>query len=83
MTLSRGSRRLAFLGKKPALVFLKGSIQHKNLWSIDLETGTERQLTNFNADFAIRDFDVSADGREVVLERVQEHSDIVLLDLSR
>ena len=29
------------------------------------------------------DFDISPDGREVVLERGQEHSDVVLLDLPR
>jgi hypothetical protein len=48
---------------------------------MDLETGTERQLTNIPPDFDIRDFDISPDGREVVLERVQERSDVVLLDL--
>ena len=64
-------------------MFLRGEIQHKNLWLIDLETGAERQLTNLAPDFDIRDFDISPDGREVVLERVQERSDVVLLDLSR
>jgi hypothetical protein len=29
-----------------------------------------------------RDFDVSPDGREIVLERVQERSDVVLVDLA-
>ena len=48
-----------------------------------METATERQLTKFGPDFDIRDFDLSPDGREVVLERVQEHSDIVLLDIPR
>ena len=48
-----------------------------------LDTGVERQLTHLPADFNIRDFDISPDGREVVLERVQERSDIVLLDLAR
>ena len=38
-------------------------------------------MTNLAPDFEIHDFDISPDGREVVLERVQEHSDIVLLDL--
>jgi MinD-like ATPase involved in chromosome partitioning or flagellar assembly len=59
------------------------SVQHKDLWLIDLETGTERQLTRLPADFDIRDFDVSPDGREVVLERLQERSDVVLMDLPR
>jgi hypothetical protein len=62
-------------------VLLRGEIQHKDLWLINLEDGTERQLSNFSPDFDIRDFDISPDGREVVLERVQERSDVVLLDL--
>jgi hypothetical protein len=64
-------------------VFLRGKIQHKNLWLIDLETGAERQLTNLTPDFDVRDFYVSPDGREVVLERVQQRSYVVLLDFPR
>src|SRR6266478_5527085 len=71
MTLTRGARHLAFLPGGRALVFLRGEIQHKNLWLIDLETGAERQLTNLMPDFDICDFDISPDGHEVVLERVQ------------
>src|SRR5277367_5225111 len=83
LTLTRGARRLAFLPGGKSLVLLRGEIQHKNLWLIDLETGIERQLTNLAPDFDIRDFDLSPDGRDVVLERVQEHSEGVLLDLPR
>jgi Tol biopolymer transport system component len=83
LTLTRGARHLAFLPGGKRLVLLRGEIQHKNLWLIDLETGAERQLTNLPPDFDIRDFDVSAEGDEVVLERVQERSDVVLLDLPR
>jgi Tol biopolymer transport system component len=81
LTLTRGARHLAFLPSGRALVFLRGEIRHKNLWLIDMETGVERQLTNLSPDFDIRDFDISRDGSEVVLERVQEHSEVVLLDL--
>jgi len=83
LTLTRGARHLAFLPGGESLVVLRGEIQHKNLWVIDLRTGTERQLTNVPPDFDIRDFDISPDGREVVLERAQEGSDVVLLDLPR
>ena len=83
LTLTRGARHMVFLPGGRALMFLRGEIQHKNLWLIDLETGSERQLTNLAPDFDIRDFDVSPDGREVVLERAQERSDVVLLDLPR
>lgn len=83
LTLTRGARHLVFLAGRRGLVFLKGDIRHKDLWLIEMETGAERQLTNLPPDFDIRDFDISLDGREVVLERVQEHSDVVLVDLPR
>ncbi len=72
-----GARRLRFLPGEQALVVLRGDIQHKNLWVRDLSTGNWRQLTNFGRDIVIGDFDVSNDGRWVVFERVQEHSDVV------
>ena len=81
MTLTRGARHLAFLPGGRALVLLRGEIQHKDLWLIDLETGAERQLTNLGPEFDIQDFDISPDGRELVIERVQERSNVVLLDL--
>jgi hypothetical protein len=74
---------MAFLAGGRDLVVLRGEMQHMNLWVINLETGAERQLTNFTPEFDIRDFDVSADGHEIVLERVQERSDVVLMDISR
>jgi Tol biopolymer transport system component len=83
LTLTRGARHLAFLNGGRSLVLLRGEIQHKNLWLINLETGAERQLTNLAPDFDIRNFDISPDGREVVLERTQERADVLLMDLAR
>jgi len=83
LTLTRGARRLRFFHGGRTLVLMRGEIQHKDLWLIDLETGAERQLTKLPPDFNVRDFDVSPDGREIVLERVEEHSDIVRIDLGR
>lgn len=82
LTLTRGARHMTFMGKGSTLVFLRGDLRHKDLWARELRTGTERRLTNLASDFNIRDFDVSPDGREVILERVQDRSDVALLDLS-
>ena len=79
LTLTRGARRLRFLSG--ALVVMRGEIQHKNLWLIDLKSGAERQLTDLPTGFNVRDFDISPDGREIVLERVQDDSDVVLLEI--
>jgi Tol biopolymer transport system component len=83
LTLTRGSRHLRFLADGRTLVALKGEIRHKNLWAIDLETGAGRQLTDLAPDFDVRDFDISNDGREIVLERAQTRSEVVLLTLPR
>jgi Tol biopolymer transport system component len=81
LTLTRGARHLALLRGGNSLVVLRGEIQHKNLWVIDLKTGAQRQLTALPPDFDVRDFDISPDGREIVLERLQQRSDIVLMYL--
>ena len=83
LVLSRGARRMGFESGGRRLAFLRGDIRHKDLWLLDLETGAERQLTNFSPDFDIRDFDISPDGHEIVVERVQERSDVVMADLPR
>jgi Tol biopolymer transport system component/tRNA A-37 threonylcarbamoyl transferase component Bud32 len=89
LTLSRGgalgvtqvgARRLRFLPGQATLVVLRGDIQHKDLWAWELKTGSWRQLTNFGRDIVIGDFDVSADGSVVVFERVEERSDVVVID---
>jgi len=81
LILSRGASRFLFLPGRPVLLVLKGEIWHKDLWSVDLLTSEQHQLTNFSRDFLISDFDVSPDGREIVFGRVKENSNIVLIEL--
>ena len=81
--LNRGSRRLDFLGDDAALVTLKGTASRKEFRVIDLESGAERPLTDVTPGPVIGDFDVSADGRTLVFDRVREESDIVRIDLPR
>ncbi len=83
LMLTRGARHVAFMPGRRALVVARGDLQHKDLWLINLNTGAEHQLTTLAPDFEMRSFDISPDGRELVLEQVQEHSDIVLVELSR
>ncbi len=81
LSLTRGARRMKFFRGRRALALMRGELPHRNLWLIDLEAGRERQLTNLPPDFDVRDFDLAADGRALVVERMQEQSDVVLFDL--
>jgi dipeptidyl aminopeptidase/acylaminoacyl peptidase len=80
LVLSRGARRLAFRGSDDVLVVLRGDISHKEFWEVDLRTGRLRQLTDLGRSFLVGDFDVSRDGGEIVFDRLNEESDIVLID---
>lgn len=83
LSLSRGSRRMAFLGAdEHTLVILKGSMSHKEFWAVDLRNSAERALTNLGPGEVIGDFDVAADGRRIVFDRAREESDIALIALA-
>jgi Tol biopolymer transport system component len=80
LTLSR-SDRFRFLPGGGALVLLKKEGSRRDFWLFDLATGSQRRLTDFGAEYAIQDFDVSADGKEIVFDRVKGASDVVLIEL--
>jgi Tol biopolymer transport system component len=80
LILTRGARRVGFSRNTGSLVILRGEIGHKNFWLLDPRTGTERQLTDLPSNFAIGDFDVSPDGTEIIFDRVQDSSNIALIE---
>ena len=82
LVLARGSRRFDFLGEHE-LVLLRGDLSYKEFWLVDLLTGAERQLTALGHGPMIGDFDVAADGSEIVFDRVRDEADIMLAELPR
>jgi Tol biopolymer transport system component/DNA-binding winged helix-turn-helix (wHTH) protein len=83
LSLSRGSRRLAFLGAdEQTLVILKGPLSRKEFWAVDLRSGEQRALTDLGPGPVIGDFDVAADGSRIVFDRAREESDIELIELT-
>ena len=83
LMLTRGARHVAFMPGRRLSSWPRGDIQHKNLWLIDLETGAEQQLTNLAPDFECATSTSRQTAARLVLEQVQEHSDIVLLELAQ
>jgi hypothetical protein len=80
LILTIGARRVAFARNSGSLVFLRGGIDRKDFWQLNPQTGAEQQLTNLPAGFVIGDFDVAPDGGEIVFDRVQESSSLVLIE---
>jgi Tol biopolymer transport system component/DNA-binding winged helix-turn-helix (wHTH) protein len=78
--LTRGARRLAFSPDGKSLVVLRGDFDHKNFSLVDLRTGTEHLLAELPPEFVIRDFDIAPNGSEILFDRVQESSELALIE---
>jgi Tol biopolymer transport system component len=76
-------KRYRFLPSGLALVYAQGPFPAQDFWLLDLATKRSRQLSRFHTSAATWSFDVTADGKQIVFDRLLRNSDIVLIDLAR
>jgi TolB protein len=83
-TGSRGvmSSPYRFLPDGKSLVLMEGDWRKPQFSLVDLATGARRQFTDLRPGRSTRSFDVTPDGKRIVFDRVQENSDIVLIELA-
>ena len=79
----RGGDRYRFVPDGSAVVLLLEENGRQNFWLFDMRTGSRRQLTDLAQDAAIRSFDVSRDGKQIIFDRIRDNADVVLIDLKR
>jgi len=80
----RAGNRYRFLPNGKALVVMReqgDGMRQQDFWLLDLTTGRLRRLTNMRPGFAMKSFDVSPDGKQILFDRFRENSDVVLIDL--
>ena len=70
-----------FLPDGSGVVVKLGGFRRQDFWRVDVATGERRQLTRLRSGESLRRFDVSPDGSRLVLERVRENSNVVLIEL--
>jgi len=61
-----------------SLLFIKYASGVSNIWSQPIAGGAPKQITHFNAQH-IWDFDLSLDGKRIVIERGEVTGDAVLI----
>lgn len=76
-----GGERSRFLPDGKSLIYMQGDAGPQDFWSLDIATKKTRRLTSLNSRAAMRTFDITPDGKEIVFDRLRENSDIVLIDL--
>ena len=80
---SRGEGgRFQWLPGGKSFVVLQGAYRNQNFYLVNIETGVRRQLTDLKPGSFLRNFDISPDGKQIVFDRIQENSDVVLIDLA-
>src|SRR5262249_34954509 len=76
-----GGERHRFLPDGTGLVYMQGLSISQDFWLLDLTSKKTRQLTRLKNSGAMRTFDITPDGKQIVFDRLRENSDIVLIDL--
>jgi Tol biopolymer transport system component len=69
-----------FLPDGSGLVYLPHT-QSPDFWLLDFAAQTTRPITRLSRRGALRTFDITRDGREIVFDRSRDNSDIVLIEL--
>jgi Tol biopolymer transport system component len=77
----REGERVRFLPDGSGLVYMQNETTAQDFWLLDLATLQSRQLTKLGSLDAMRTFDVTPDGKQIVFDRQHDNSDIVLIDL--
>ena len=80
MFVARLGQRMRFLPSGRGLVYVQGVEASQDFWLLDLDTNEQRQLSSLGG-VVVRTFDVHPDGDQVVFDRFQANSDIVLIEL--
>src|SRR5262249_33672542 len=65
------------------VIYMQNRGVAQDFWHLDVTTKKTRRLTQFTDNATMRTFDVSADGRAIIFDRLREHANIVLIDLKK
>jgi Tol biopolymer transport system component len=76
-----GGERYRFTPDGSALILMQGEQNAQNFERLDLDTMERTVLTRFESATAMRTFDITPDGSRIVFDRLDDASDIVLIEL--
>jgi len=81
--LRRLGERVRFLPDGKSLIYMGGLLVSQDFWLLDLASMKSRLLTRLQNRAAMRTFDVTGDGKQIVFDRLRENSQVVMIDLPK
>jgi Tol biopolymer transport system component len=81
--LRRLGERVRFLPDGKSLIYMGGLLASQDFWLLDLASMKSRLLTRLQNLAAMRTFDVTPDGKQIVFDRLRENSQVVMIDLPK
>jgi Tol biopolymer transport system component len=83
ISVRRLGARARFLPGGKRLIYMQGLLASQDFWLLDLTSMKSRRLTRLENRAAMRSFDITPDGKQIVFDRLRENSDVVLIDLPK
>jgi Tol biopolymer transport system component len=83
ISLRRLGERVRFSPDGKSLIYMQGLLASQDFWLLDLASMKSRPLTKLQSRAAMRTFDVTKDGKQIVFDRLRENSQVVIIDLPK
>ncbi|MGA8877091.1 MAG: protein kinase [Candidatus Korobacteraceae bacterium] len=83
ISLRRLGEHVRFSPDGKSLIYMQGLLASQDFWLLDLATMKSRPLTKLQNRAAMRTFDVTSDGKQIVFDRLRENSQVVMIDLPK
>jgi Tol biopolymer transport system component len=81
--LRRLGERVRFSPDGKSLIYMGGLLASQDFWLLDLTSMKSRLLTRLQNLAAMRTFDITTDGKQIVFDRLRENSQVVMIDLPK
>ena len=83
MSVRRLGARARFLPGGKGLIYMQGLLLSQDFWLLDLTSMKSHRLTRLENRAAMRTFDITPNGKQIVFDRLRENSGVVLIDLPK